>query len=60
MHQLKILAADVAPSVWTYNFIMLTPLWVVLPGLVTFVIAAFFLRSDEGASKLIEVSPVGK
>lgn len=60
LHQLKILAADVAPSVWTYNFIMLTPLWVVLPGLVTFVIAAFFLRSDEGASKLIEVSPVGK
>jgi len=45
--ELKILATPFVDQSWVYNFIMLTPLRIVLPGLVTFLIAALFLRSKQ-------------
>jgi hypothetical protein len=52
--ELKLLAASVTDNEMLYNFIMLTPLRVVLPGLVTFVIAAFFLRTKSNPLEIGE------
>ncbi len=34
-----------------YNFVMLTPLWIILPWLVTVIVAWFALRKDDTAVK---------
>lgn len=56
LEKLALLAKQFEMYPWLYNFIMLTPLWIVLPGLVTFAIAAFVLRTkDEIVSKIVEI-----
>lgn len=43
---------------YLYNFILLTPLWVVLPGLLTIAIAAFVLRTkDEIIQRVVVHDP---
>lgn len=56
LEKLAILAKQFESLPWVYDFIMLTPLWIVLPGVVTFAIAAFVLRTkDEIVSKIVEI-----
>lgn len=56
LEKLAVLAKQFESLPWIYDFIMLTPLWIVLPGVVTFAIAAFVLRTkDEIVSKIVEI-----
>lgn len=47
LDELALLAKDFATSEMVYNAIMLTPLWIILPGLITIAVAAFILRSKD-------------
>ncbi len=47
MTDLQILANYVVGYPYAYNFIMLTPLWVILPWLVTILVAWFVLRKRD-------------
>jgi len=44
---LQALATLVIHNEFLYNFILLTPLWIVLPGILTIAIAAFVLRTKD-------------
>lgn len=49
------LASNFSGNTYIYNFIMLTPLRVIIPGLITILVAAFVLRthSDPDAQEII-------
>lgn len=47
MADLQILASYVQWYPYAYNFIMLTPLWIILPWLVTILVAWFILRARD-------------
>lgn len=44
------LASNFSGNVYVYNFVMLTPLWVVIPWLITILVAALVLRTHSDAS----------
>ena len=43
--QLQILAEWVEWIPYLYNFVLLTPVWSILPGIITIIVAAFILRT---------------
>jgi hypothetical protein len=45
--QLKLLADYFVSDPLIHNFIMLTPLWIILPGIVTIVVAALVIRTKD-------------
>lgn len=47
LDELKILADNFIEYPLAYNIIMLTPLWIILPGIVTIAVAAFVLRTKD-------------
>ena len=55
---LQALAQLVADNEYLYNFVLLTPLWIVLPGIFTIAIAAFVLRTkDEIIQRVVVQEP---
>lgn len=51
--ELAMLAENVKSIPYVYNFVMLTPLWIILPWMVTILVAALVLRTKDDAKKEI-------
>lgn len=47
LDELKLLADNFIEYPLAHNIIMLTPLWIILPGMVTIAVAAFVLRTKD-------------
>lgn len=47
LSQLKLLADKFISHPMVHNFIMLTPLWIILPGLVTIIVATLVIRKQD-------------
>ncbi len=47
LDELKLLADNFIEYPLAHNIIMLTPLWIILPGIVTIAVAAFVLRTKD-------------
>ncbi len=47
VNQLKLLADHFVTNPYIHNFIMLTPLRIILPGLVTIIVAALVIRTKD-------------
>ena len=45
--QLQVLAEWVKGIPYLYNFVLLTPVWSIIPGIVTIIVAAFILRTKS-------------
>ncbi len=47
LDELKLLADNFSNHPFAHNIVMLTPLWIILPGIVTIAVAAFVLRTKD-------------
>jgi len=47
---LRTLAYNVSDIPYAYNMILLTPVWIILPGIITILVAVLFLRNKDESS----------